>query len=155
MFANRKIIGATEVDVCGIKFKSKLEARVYKELIKLGYKAEYEPMTSTLLDGFRPVKPWLLDGEPQVIKHGETKAIKRWEYTPDFLVYINSDVTLMLECNGYSNDLHPYKRKMLLHKLDECDGWYYAEVHTLKGLRKTMEWFNKLVQQQNEKSLRD
>lgn len=155
MNANRKIIGATEVMMDNIEFKSKLEARVYKELVNLGYQTEYEPMTSTLLEGFRPVKPWFLDGEPQVVKSGESKAMKKWEYTPDFLVYVNPDITLMLECKGYSNDLHPYKRKMLLHKLDECEGWYYAEVHTLKGLRKTMEWFNKLAQQQNEKSLRD
>lgn len=155
MSTNRKIIGATEVVMDNIEFKSKLEARVYKELVKLGYQTKYEPMTSTLLERFRPVKPWLLDGEPQVVKSGESKVVKKWEYTPDFLVYVNTDITLMLECKGYSNDLHPYKRKMLLHKLNKCDGWYYAEVHTLKGLRKTMEWFNKLSQQQNEKSLRD
>ena len=151
---NKKIIGATENVTDGIEFKSKLEARVYKELVKLGYNTEYEPLTSTLLDSFTPSKPWCLDGVPRVTKNGSPERIRRWEYTPDFVVRIGDDF-LVLECKGYSNDLHPYKRKMFLKNIDLVTHWYYAEIHTLKGLRKTMEWFNKITQQTNEKSLRD
>lgn len=151
---NKKIIGATENTTDGIEFKSKLEARVFRELVKSGYNPEYEPFSSTLLDSFVPDKPWLLDGVPQVTKDGIPNKIRRWDYTPDFLVTKDSH-NLIIECKGYSNDLHPYKRKMFLKHIDSLPGWHYCEVKTLRGLRKTMEWFNKIIKQTNEKSLRD
>lgn len=151
---NKKIIGATENVLDGIEFKSKLESRVFKELVKLGYNPEYEPFSSTLLDGFVPNKPWLSDGVPQLTKDGIPSRIRRWDYTPDFLVTKGMN-NLIIECKGYSNDLHPYKRKMFLKNIDLVPNWHYCEVNTLKGLRKTMEWFENLISLQNEKSLRD
>lgn len=154
MSANRKIIGATENVTDGVEFKSKLEARVYKELLRLGYKPDYEPLTSTLLGSFTPSHPWLLDGNPQTTRKGIPNKVKRWEYTPDFIVTEGCQ-NLIIECKGFSNDLHPYKRKMFLKNIDSMPNWHYCEVKTLRGLRKTMEWFNKLTKQFDEKSLRD
>lgn len=149
---NRKIIGATENKTDGIEFRSKLESRVFRELVRLGYNPEYEPFSSTLLESFTPSRPWLSDGIPQTTKKGVPNKLKRWEYTPDFHVEKNRE-NLIIECKGYSNDMHPYKRKMFLKKIDSLPDWHYCEVKTLKGLRKTMEWFDGLTKQNDEKSL--
>lgn len=151
---NRKIIGATENEAEGVKFRSKLESRVFRELVKLGYNPEYEPFSSTLLESFTPMKAWCSDGIPQTTKKGVPHKVKRWEYTPDFHIEKNSQ-NLIIECKGYSNDLHPYKRKMFLKKIDSLPNWHYCEVRTLKGLRRTIEWFDELTKQDYEKSLRD
>lgn len=144
---NKKILNATEVTVDGIEFKSKLEARVYKHLLSNGFKPRYELQSVELLGNFIPSKPWYSDGEPQVTTKGVPKVERAWKYTPDFMIDLD-DIVAVIECKGYSNDLHPYKRKMFLATLESADtgnvDFYYFEVHNIKGLKKTIDVINEL-----------
>lgn len=155
MTDNRKIINATEVNLNGLSFRSKLEARVYKELLRLGYSPSYESYSCILLDGFVPSKPWFNDGVPEVTVKDVPKSVREWRYTPDFIIR-KGGLTAYIECKGYSNDLHPYKRKVFLKVINNDRVNYYFEVRTLRGLRKSMEEFEKLIikhRKNNEESL--
>lgn len=154
---NKKIKNATSIVFEGIQFRSKLEARVYKHLLNKGFKPNYEPEAIELLGSFTPSNPWYSDGEPQVTIKGKPKIERSWKYTPDFIIDLNN-IVIILECKGYSNDLHPYKRKMFLAQLEStCDEagvkFYYFEVHNIKGLKKSIDVINKLKEEHNEEPI--
>lgn len=140
---NKKIINATPVVSANISFRSKTEERVYKKLLSLGYSPKYEEKTFVIWDGFRPTKPWYIDGEPQIIKSGENMKLLDWKYTPDFILEKNG-YTIILEVKGESNDVYPYKRKLFLKLLESLDKTYFFEVHTIRGLVKSLETIEQL-----------
>ena len=51
---NKKIKNATPVDIDGMHFRSKMEARVYSILKENGFDIDYEKRTFDLLSGFYP-----------------------------------------------------------------------------------------------------
>ena len=55
---NKKIKNATSKEYNGIKFKSIVEVSVYKHLLSLGFKPEYEKHKYTIWEGFKPTIPF-------------------------------------------------------------------------------------------------
>lgn len=135
---NKKVINATPCIYNGIEFKSKTEGKVYKVLVSEGFKVKYEPDTITLLDKFKPTKSWYLDGLPQITKSGVPLTQHGWTYTPDFRIDYNNTI-IYIEVKGKPNDVYPYKRKMFLKYIEKFKNIYFFEVHTLKGLQKTID----------------
>lgn len=138
MTANRKIINATPTQVDGIKFKSRLEASVYKTLIDRGFQPQYEPDTFVLFEGFKPVR-YLKDGSMY------TRKFTDITYTPDFKVAFN-DVIVYIEVKGFDNDVYPYKKKMFLKLIKELP-IYFLEVHNKKGLVSCIDKLIELYEQ--------
>jgi hypothetical protein len=90
---NKKIKNATENIYDGIKFKSKLETYVYKQLKVNRIKAEYEPTKFELI--------------PSFVFCG--KKIRPMTYTPDFV-----GDNFIIEAKGMPNDVFPYKWKLFM-----------------------------------------
>lgn len=88
---NTKVKNATPLTYDGIKFRSKLEVYCHKKLKENNIKAEYEPITFTILDGFR--------------FNGNT--VQGIKYTPDF---VGDD--FIIECKGWMNDAFPLRWKL-------------------------------------------
>lgn len=88
-----KIKNATAVTYKTIKFKSKLELFMFKELEKAGFKADYEGRTYDVLDAFT------FNGE-------KIRAIK---YTPDFVL---RNYPVIIETKGYPNESFPLRIKL-------------------------------------------
>lgn len=126
MVENRKVINATSTKINNIKFKSRIEASIYKYLLDNGYNPLYEPDTFIIFSGFYPA-PYIIDG---IIKKTKCKDIT---YTPDFKINIGNK-TIYIEVKGFSNDVYPYKRKLFLSYIKNLDGIYFIEVHSKKGL---------------------
>lgn len=147
---NKKIKNATPVEYNGIHFRSKSEKSFYVKLVAAGFNPEYETQTFVIWEGFRPSHPWLLDGVPQVLKSGATEKLMDWKYTPDFVIKVG-DYTAYLEVKGKGNDIHPYKRKLFLKYIESCNNSIYIEVHTVKGLEKTIKYLTDLKNKQNDK----
>ena len=146
MAKNKKIANATAVKDLGISFRSKSEERVYKKLLSLGYSPKYEPVSYVLWKGFRPTFPLYIDGIPQLTKNGEPTKFVDWKYTPDIILEKNG-YTMIIEVKGYSNDIYPYKRKLFLKLLEAMDKTYFFEVHTIRGLLKSLEKMNQIWEQ--------
>ena len=58
MTNNKKVIGATECEADGIKFKSKWECKVYQMLKEAGLNPQYEGLKITLQEAFEPKVPF-------------------------------------------------------------------------------------------------
>lgn len=80
---NVKIRNATPIEVGGIRFRSKLEAYCYEQMILKGLKPLYEMETFVLQEKFEYC--------------GE--KIRPITYTPDF-----TGDSYIIECKGFSND---------------------------------------------------
>lgn len=93
---NKKVRNATPNEYDGIKFKSKLETYVYKQLKAHNLKAEYEPTKYELLPAF-------------IFKE---KKIRPITYTPDFV-----NDKFIIECKGYPNEKFPLKLKLFYYYL--------------------------------------
>lgn len=81
---NKKVQNATENIYDGIKFKSKLETYVYKQLKAHNLNAEYEPIKFELLPSFTFCG----------------KKIRAMTYTPDFV-----GNNFIIEAKGKPNDV--------------------------------------------------
>lgn len=81
---NKKVQNATENIYDGIKFKSKLETYVYKQLKAHNLNAEYEPIKFELLPSFTFCG----------------KKIRAMTYTPDFV-----GDNFIIEAKGKPNDV--------------------------------------------------
>lgn len=126
MGENKKVINATSIKVNNIKFKSRIEASIYKYLLDNGYNPLYEPDTFVIFSGFYPT-PYIIDG---IVKKTKCKDIT---YTPDFKINIDNK-TVYIEVKGFSNDVYPYKRKLFLSYIKSFSDIYFVEVHSKKGL---------------------
>ena len=101
---NLKVRNATKVEVDGIKFRSKLEARAYQRLKDEGFNFEYEIETYCIIDMFE----------------FQDQKIRAITYTPDF---IDKDRRIIIEIKGFSNDSWPlreklFKRFLTINRLD-------------------------------------
>lgn len=143
---NRKIKNATEVSQDNIKFRSKSERMIYNTLISLGFKPEFEPERITIWEGFTPKEPLYIDGIPQMTKPKKKninfmpKVLKflDWHYTPDFKLTIGNQI-FYIEVKGFGNDIWPYKRKLFLKTIQDKPNIHFFEVHTKRGLLKTVK----------------
>ena len=101
---NLKVRNATKVEVDGIKFRSKLEARAYQRLKDEGFNFEYEIETYCIIDKFE----------------FQDQKIRAITYTPDF---IDKDRRIIIEIKGFSNDSWTlreklFKRFLTINRLD-------------------------------------
>jgi len=146
MGINKKIKNASAKEYNGIKFKSTLEASIYKRLIQLGITPEYEKHTFVLWDGFVPTIPFYTknvfkrkDYRIKVISLAtvqDTRPLTSITYTPDFYFEYNGK-KIVIEAKGFVNDVFPYKFKMFkgyLEQQPDKDSYEIWEIFTIKQL---------------------
>ncbi len=109
---NKKVKGATCVEVNGIAFDSKLEAAVYVALRDSGLVFDMQ-VKFILLESF--------------VFNGQTT--RPWTHKVDFVVYLHS-LRLVVEVKGWPNDVYPYKLKMLR--------WWLARDAVQKGTQSSI-----------------
>ena len=133
--ANKKVINATPEEYDDIKFKSKIEAMVYKTLLQHGFEPEYETHTYTIWEGFRPTVPFYTRN-----KNRENilnlKRLINITYTPDFYMEYEG-LKIIIEVKGMQNDVFPYKFKMFrkyIENLPDKEHYLIFEVFTKKQL---------------------
>jgi predicted nuclease of restriction endonuclease-like RecB superfamily len=133
---NRKVKNATSYEYDGIKFRSKMEVAVYRKLKERGIEPEYEKDKIVLIEGFKPLLPWFLDGKTVKGK------IRDMTYTPDFR-FEKDGMVVYLEVKGFETDRFPLKRKLFLNKLYcEHRNAVFVEIKTINGLIKTLDALN-------------
>lgn len=123
---NKKVKNATETMSNDIKFRSKLEAFTYNQLLKENIPVKYEKYRFTLLPSF---------------KFGDTtnRAIT---YTPDFV-----GENFIIECKGFPNDAFPLKWKLFQYWLS------YVEPNTKLYLVHTQKEVLSLIPQLKQQLL--
>lgn len=136
---NKKIKGATPLVVGNIKFKSKIEASVYKHLLQAGFNPMYEDIKFTLWKGFKPTVPFYT----KVNRHNALNMKRTIDitYTPDF-TFIYNDRLIIIEVKGIQNDVFPYKFKMFRKILEEepyIGNTLLFEIFTIKQLKECIE----------------
>lgn len=149
MQKNKKIKNATFVEYDDIKFRSKLELRMYKELQNKGIDFEYEPFTITLEDKFVSDVPFYISKKVKKKKAAFTNTapctFRPITYTPDFVFKVDNK-TVLLEVKGFENDSYPLKRKLLFKKLTELNNqgnnYVFAQVKTLNELHELLKLLN-------------
>lgn len=136
---NKKIKGATQ-EVCNnIKFKSKIEASVYKHLLQAGFNPVYEGMTFTLWGGFKPTVPYYtMSGKHNKLNNTKLRDIT---YTPDF-TFMYENKLIIIEVKGFTNDVFPYKFKMFRKILEEkpyANNTLVFEIFSIKQLKECVK----------------
>lgn len=124
---NRKVIGAEEIEVDGIKFRSRLEASCYRLLKESGLNPSYEEVKIEIFQGFKPSVPYYL-GYPLKMDSTKVRAIT---YTPDFIVKANGK-SYYLEVKGFRTDSYNIKVKLFRKWLEENDP--NSEFYEVKSL---------------------
>lgn len=139
---NKKIKGATAVDLEEIHFKSKLEKSCYLKLTDAGYEVIYEPERVVVWVGGR-LTECVVAYQPSKSNRKEVEAITRpllpITYTPDFLVK-EANLYCYFDAKGYANDRYPMKKKMFLKYLCQLGAqnphniYLFFEVQTIAQL---------------------
>ena len=151
--ANKKIRGATKANSLGITFKSQLEKSLYKTLLELGFRPQYEPRTFIVWEGFTSVTPFYdketdsqrdkRDPRSSKILVEKSPIVQPIRYTPDiYFEYNGFDV--WIEAKGFENDIFYIKKKLFRKYLDEVLATtgkksLYFEVYTKKQLLQAIE----------------
>jgi len=138
---NKKVIGAQETTVNGIKFKSLLESRFYNYLMSIGADFDYEVERITLMEGFKPRCPFY-KAEKGSIKQDNSK-VRDITYTPDFLIYIN-DYKVYVECKGFKTDSYNIKVKLFRKWLQNKDNTIFIEVKSVRELTSAIDYIKQL-----------
>ena len=156
--ANKKIKNATQSCLGNITFKSQSEKSMYNTLLQQGFKPQYEPITFTLWDGFKPITPYYdketdkqqikrlsegINKYPSKVLIQKTGKIVGIRYTPDFYFKYNN-LNVYIEVKGIENDVFYIKKKMFLKYLDNLyvekgEKSIYFEVYTKKQLLQAIE----------------
>lgn len=122
-----------EIIFQGIKFKSALEVKCYKELKKANIEFTYEEVTFVIANSFElaPLVSYYgpLNKSIKVEKSTDpkkktrkisyfvqdTRKISKISYTPDFVINRPEDnLMIIIETKGKENDVYPYKKKLFL-----------------------------------------
>lgn len=130
--SKRSKFNTEEIIFEGIKFRSQLEVRCYKELKKTGIKFKYEERTYVIFNKFEldPLVSFYgpLHKKVKVEKSTskkttrtvtyfvkDTRFINQVCYTPDFVIELeDKKILIIIETKGKENDVYPYKRKLFL-----------------------------------------
>lgn len=140
--SNQKIKNASPKEYNNIKFKSLLEVLVYKTLLQAGFNPLYEARKFILWEGFKPVI--------QFFSHSKLKNTKliNITYTPDFTMFIpESNLLVVLEAKGFTNDVFPVKFKMFRKKLEELPyNVLLFEVFNKKDILNAIDSINEYVE---------
>lgn len=143
---NKKILNATPQEYSGVKFRSKIEAMVYKVLKENGFDPRYEEHTYTLWEGYRPTVPFYTKSSPRnrgssgwnKLNLGKLRDIT---YTPDFYME-HRGLKIIIEVKGNVNDVFPYKFKMLrkyIESLPDKGDYIIFEIFSKKQLLEATE----------------
>jgi len=137
---NKKIRNATPEEYSDIRFRSKIEAMVYKTLLQYGFKPEYETHTYTIWEGFRPTVPFYTRNKAKATILNLKKLINI-TYTPDFYIEYEG-LKIIIEVKGATNDVFPYKFKMFRKHIESMldkDDYLIFEIFTKKQLLESIE----------------
>ena len=107
--SNKKIKNATVTESCEIKFKSKLEANMYKWLVEEGFNPLYEPYTFIIWEGFKPTIPFYTKNKQTRLLELNAKKVISIKYTPDFF-FIYNKLRVFIEAKGVENDTFYIKK---------------------------------------------
>lgn len=132
---NKKIKNATPVKYSNIKFRSRIEAMVYKTLLQHGFKPEYETHKYIIWEGFRPTVPFYTRNRYKDTVLNLKKLINI-TYTPDFYIEYQG-LKIIIEAKGQVNDVFPYKFKLFrwyIENLPDKEKYIIFEVFTKKQL---------------------
>lgn len=136
---NKKIKGTTQEMCDNIKFKSKIEASVYKHLLQAGFNPVYEGRTFTLWEGFKPTVPYYtMSGKHNKLNNTKLRDIT---YTPDF-TFMYDNKLIIIEVKGFTNDVFPYKFKMFRKILEEksyANNTLVFEIFSIKQLKECIK----------------
>lgn len=151
MSKNKKVIGATPIESNNIKFKSKLESRVYQYLVKEGFNPIYEGMKFILWEGFKPTVPFFTRNSNKEFIPKMSKTIDI-TYTPD-ITFVYNGFLIIIEVKGFENDVFGYKFKMfrkILESKEYKNNTLLFEIFTLGELKRCIEIIKQTCN--NEKS---
>lgn len=154
---NKKIRNATKVEVNGIKYRSKFEARCIQVLEEYNMDFKYEPKTFELISGFIPLIHYYDEETPKHrlkrLKNGstikekslvlKTSKIIGIHYTPDIYVKYK-DLDIWIELKSIENDVFYIKKKLFIRLLNEDfinngKKSMYFEVHSISQLKQAIE----------------
>lgn len=124
MAGNKKIRGATKIQVNGIIFKSKLEARIAEALYNLGVDYEYEKYKVTLLPSF----------------DYDSEHFRPMVYTPDFKIG-----NAIIEAKGFPSDAWKIRKKLIMWTLKSTPLLEYFEVHSIQELIDMIEYDDRFL----------
>ena len=112
---HKKIKNATITELNGIKFRSKLEAKVATLLDEANINYEYEPFKIQYIPKFSY----------------NNENYRAAYYTPDF---VGKD--FILEIKGFPNDVWRYKKKLiLLHLISQNSPYTFYEIKSISQLK--------------------
>lgn len=138
---NKKVIGATECSINGIRFKSKWECKVYQMLKDAGLNPQYENMKIHLQDTFEPKVPFYTRIKSKRRISGfaiDTYKVKAITYSPDFKVVYN-DRTYFIEAKGIKTDSYNIKIKLFRKWVEKnCPNAIVFEVYTQSNVKDTI-----------------
>lgn len=147
---NKKVLNAQPNVYNGIHFKSKLETRIYIDLVKKGLKPKYEVKRIKIWDRDSFSVPYF---DKVKIKGKKTfqQVVSKpicVHYTPDFIIKYKG-ITVFLEAKGRKNDVAPYKIRMFRDWLEDFSKTNkkvcYAVVYSLKDLNKLFNYLDNLI----------
>ena len=142
MAENRKVIGATECEIDGIKFKSKWECKVYQMLKEAGLNPQYQGLKIHLQETFKPKVPFYTriskGRRPPGFRIDDYK-VKAVTYSPDFKVEYNGK-TYFIEAKGMKTDSYTIKVKLFRKWLEtNYPDSIVFEVYSVKNVQDTIK----------------
>ena len=117
--ANKKIVNATPIEYNGIKFRSKLEDRMYKHLLSMGITPDYELNTYVLSPSMKTKVPFY-NRTPKRGFHQMGSHVSEITYTPDFTFNYNG-LFVIIEVKGKENDVFPIKKNLFRKLIETFD----------------------------------
>lgn len=134
---NKKIINASETIFLDIKFKSALEARVYRALLEEDITPKYEEVTFTLSPKVRPTVPFYIGRTGKRFVY-DMAPLRPITYTPDFTFMLN-DIFVIIEVKGFENDIFPVKRNLFRKYLETPEAPHPAVYFEVKSKKELLE----------------
>lgn len=142
MAKNKKVLGATECEIDGIKFKSKWECKVYQMLKEAGLNPEYEKLKIQLQETFEPTVPFYTRIKDRRRLPGfkiDNYKVRAITYSPDFRVVYNNK-TYFIEAKGMKTDSYVIKVRLFRKWLeDNAPNSITFEVYTQKNVKDTIK----------------
>ena len=136
--ANKKIVNATPIEYNGIKFRSKLEDRMYKHLLSMGITPDYELNTYVLSPSMKTKVPFY-NRTPKRGFHQMGSHVSEITYTPDFTFNYNG-LFVIIEVKGKENDVFPIKKNLFRKLIETFDTpTIFFEVRNKKELLESIE----------------
>lgn len=142
MVENKKVIGAKECVVDGIRFKSRWEGEVYQMLKEAGLNPQYEELKIHLQETFEPKVPFYTRVRDRRRIPGfkiDNYKVRAITYSPDFKVEYNNKV-YFIEAKGIRTDRYQIIVKLFRKWLEtHYPDSIVFEVYTQKHVKDTIK----------------